>query len=378
MKNARLLPALCSAVLALAAGCASPGAPQPPSLRLAQPVENLSATRKGDRVVLLWSPPTQTTERLPMRWPSTTRVCRVVNRFPIDQCGEPIARIPSAELTSQAPGARRPVVSFEDVLPASLLGPQSFATYALEVVNEHGHAAGLSNEVRIPLAPAVPPPSSFRASVDANGPLLQWEMSAVPLSSGATCVVRLYRRAAQDKVSAVAFARIGELPCQPGRGELRDPGFEWEREYDYKAAAVIKLAGPPTAQIEGDDTNVQHVVAHDVFPPAIPAGLQAVYSSVGQKPFIDLTWTPNTESDLAGYIVYRRTAGSDFVGVTSAPVKAPAWRDENVQPGEIYEYTVAAIDVRGNRSAQSAPTRESVPRASEPTEGLPGAPQEMR
>ena len=98
-----------------------------------------------------------------------------------------------------------------------------------------------------------------------------------------------------------------------------------------------------------------------MFPPAVPSGLQAVFSSVGQKPFIDLTWAPDTESDLAGYLVYRRTAGSAFTAVTAAPVKAPAWRDNDVHPGQKYFYTVTAVDVRGNQSAQSAPAEESVP-----------------
>ena len=117
-------------------------------------------------------------------------------------------------------------------------------------------------------------------------------------------------------------------------------------------------------EVEGDDSPVVHLKVHDIFPPAVPSGLQAVFSSVGQKPFIDLTWAPNTESDLAGYIVYRRFwsgPNANFVAVTPAPVKAPAWRDNDVQPGKTYYYTVAADDVRGNQSAQSAPAEETVP-----------------
>src|SRR6266496_1567021 len=141
MKTKLILPALCGAVLALAAGCAAPGAPLPPSLRLPQPVENLSAVRKGNRVILTWTPPTESTDRLPMRWPSTTRVCRVVNQFPIAQCGGPVAQIKSSELVSESPTAQHPLVSFEDVLPPALMAPDRQATYALEVVNDRGRSA---------------------------------------------------------------------------------------------------------------------------------------------------------------------------------------------------------------------------------------------
>jgi hypothetical protein len=379
MKTNLILPALCCAVLALASGCAAPGAPQPPSLRLPQPVDNLSAVRKGDRVILTWTPPTETTDHLFMRWPTTTYICRVANRFPIERCGQPAERIPGSELVSVAPAARRPIVSFEDVLPPSLIAPESeaaesVATYALEVVNQRGRSAGLSNQVRISLAPAVPPPAAFRASLDAEGPLLQWEMGAVPpLPAGVSCVLRIDRRAAAGAPSAAphppagAFEPVAEQPCHTGPGESRDLSFEWEQTYDYKAAAVLVIATPgrPVFEVAGDDSAVVSLVAHDVFPPAVPTGVEAVFSSVGQKPFIDLTWLPDTESDLAGYIVYRRTPGTEFVAVSPSPLKAPAWRDSEVKPGESYLYAVSAIDVRGNESAKSAPASESVPPAGE-------------
>jgi hypothetical protein len=372
MKKNPILLAVCGAVLALATGCAVPGAPQPPSLRLPQTVNNLSAVRKGDRVVLSWSPPAESTDHLPIRWPTTTRVCRVLNQFPVNQCGEAIAQIGTSDLASSAPAARRPVVSFEDVLPSALIAPQNQATYAIEVVNQRGRSAGLSNQVRIPLVATEPPPASFRATLDAQGPLLQWDtVSRFAPSSEISCLLRIYRRASAAAGPATSrqsqgntgFVLAAEQPCQPGAGEARDNSFEWEQEYDYKAVAVTVIATPglPAAEVEGDDSNLVHVVTHDIFPPAVPSGLQAVFSSVGQKPFIDLTWTPDTERDLAGYIVYRRTASSAFAVVTAAPLTAPAWRDNDVHPGETYFYTVAAVDVRGNQSAQSVPASESVP-----------------
>ena len=64
------------------------------------------------------------------------------------------------------------------------------------------------------------------------------------------------------------------------------------------AAVLHALWNLAAKQVEGDDTPPVTVVAHDVFPPATPTGLQAVFSGPGQKPFIDLVWTPNTEPDL--------------------------------------------------------------------------------
>ncbi len=360
MKKTPILLAVCCCVLALVAGCAAPGMPQPPSLRLPTTVDNLSATRKGDRVILAWSPPGETTDHQTMRWPTTTRICRVINKFPTNVCGEVVKEIKSSELATTKPGARRPLVSFEDVLPPALIGAPNQATYTVEILNQRGHSSGLSNQVRIPLVATLPPPADFRAALDAQGPLLQWNALTNPAPSpNISYRLRIFRRAH----AKTEFALISELPYQVGKGEARDRNFEWEQEYDYKIASVTVLAipGRPAEEVEGDDSAQVPLAVHDVFPPAVPNGLQAVFSSVGQKPFIDLTWAPNTESDLAGYIVYRRSTASNFVAVTPAPVKAPAWRDNDVQPGQTYYYTVAAVDVRGNQSAQSAPAEETVP-----------------
>jgi hypothetical protein len=360
MKMNSILFAVCCCGLALATGCAAPGAPQPPSLRLPVAVDNLSAARKGDRVVLTWTPPTETTDHQAMRWPSTTRICRVLNQFPINRCGEVVKEIKSGELVSALPSAHRPIVSFEDVLPPGLIAANNQATYAVEVVNQRGHSAGLSNQVRTSLVPTAPPPAEFRATLDAQGPLLEWNViSSFVAAPGISYRLRVYHRAHGKN----EFSLISEQPYRVGEDEARDSNFEWEQEYDYKIASLTVLAVPgrPTVEVEGADSTEVHLKVHDTFPPAIPSGLQAVFSSVGQKPFIDLTWAPNTESDLAGYLVYRRTSTSSFVAVSAAPVKAPAWRDNDVHPGQRYYYTVAAIDLRGNQSVQSAPAEESVP-----------------
>jgi hypothetical protein len=201
-----------------------------------------------------------------------------------------------------------------------------------------------------------------------------------PLSAGTSCLIRIYRRARSASATggpsvgpypqgnnrapaSPAFELIAEQPCRSGRNEARDPSFEWEQEYDYKAAAVAVMAasGPLSFEVEGDDSEPAHLAAHDVFPPEVPTGLQAVFSSVGQKPFIDLTWAPNSESDLAGYLVYRTTADTDFVLVSPSPLKALAWRDNDVQAGHTYVYAVSAVDVRGNQSARSLGAQESAP-----------------
>src|SRR5438309_11783271 len=57
------LGGLLGAALALPfVACGSPGPPEPPSLELPRVVTDLRATRKGDKVTLVWTVPTNTTD----------------------------------------------------------------------------------------------------------------------------------------------------------------------------------------------------------------------------------------------------------------------------------------------------------------------------
>jgi len=355
---------------ALLAGCGAPGIPIPPSLELAKPVTDLRAVRKGDNVYLAWSVPVETTERRAIRRPGPTRVCRSVGDT-IAQCEAPVGEISPARVTPPAPSpakkkdgttAPRLTAGYRETLPLALQAQShDQVTYAVEVLNASQRSGGLSNLVQVPAAPALPPPAGFQAQVTTDGVLLSW--SEVPLPSetpGLRYVYRVYRREKESTTSALA----GEIPLEnPTALQLVDHGFEWEHTYSYRAAVVTLIArdGKPELQVEGEDTPTVTVFAHDVFPPAVPSGLQAVFSGVGQAPFVDLVWAPDTEADLAGYNIFRHPEGGQPVKINSELVKAPNYRDAAVQSGKTYFYSVSAVDVRGNESAKSEEANEAVP-----------------
>jgi hypothetical protein len=225
------------------------------------------------------------------------------------------------------------------------------------VLNEDRRSAGLSNQVQVPAAPTLPPPADFKASVTAEGIVLKWDAVPEPRSvPGLQYRYRVYRREEGGTVDTL----VGELPLNASP-ELIDRNFEWEKTYEYRANMVTAITQPDKPEIEGDDTPPLKVFAHDVFPPAVPTGLQAVFSGEGQQPFIDLIWAPDTDADLAGYNVYRREENGQPVKINAELVKTPAYRDSKVQSGKKYFYSVSAVDVRGNESARSEEASESVP-----------------
>jgi hypothetical protein len=367
-----LICVLGSAVLV---SCGAPGVPIPPALELARPVTDLRVARKGDRVYLAWTVPAKTTDRQTVRHRGVTRVCRSM-KVPVADCKNPVMEIPATQFPlptspSSGKGALPPKVqaSYTDILSQELQkqNPTAEITYAVSVQNESGRSAGLSNQVQVSSAPTLPPPDHFRAEVKSDGVLLSWDCSpTVAASDRIEYKLRIYRRE-QGKPADAKVSDANLTDCaqsQPAQApEFLDQTFEWEKQYDYRATVVTVVSAPgkPEVEVEGDDTPAVPAFAHDVFPPAVPTGLQAVFSGVGQAPFVDLVWSPDTEADLAGYYIFRHEENEPPVKLNSEPVKAPAFRDSKVQSGKKYFYSVSAVDERNNESAKSEETSEQVP-----------------
>ena len=166
-----LLLVVCAAAAMTA--CGTPGAPLPPSLELPQPPEDLAVSRKGNTVNLSWTPSARTTDAQNVRLKKLgpTLVCRGINDYPMARCVqivgqvEPVAPPLPAKGEKKAPAAPR--ISYTDTLPADLQQKYStgFATYAAQAMNWRGRTAGLSNQLKVPLAPAPPPPQHVRAEL---------------------------------------------------------------------------------------------------------------------------------------------------------------------------------------------------------------------
>ena len=95
----------------------------------------------------------------------------------------------------------------------------------------------------------------------------------------------------------------------------------------------------------------------DVFAPAVPAGLTGLYTSGA----VELIWTPNLESDLAGYKVYRREAAQQPVRLNSKLVGSALYRDATATPGRHYFYQITAEDMNGNESPPSPEVEVDIP-----------------
>ena len=87
----------------------------------------------------------------------------------------------------------------------------------------------------------------------------------------------------------------------------------------------------------------------DGIPPAVPTGVQISYASDGE---ILIEWIPNTEIDLKGYNVYRRTSKTDYAYLTFTVNRY--WFDDSLSYDEKYSYKISSVDIWGGESQMSA------------------------
>jgi fibronectin type 3 domain-containing protein len=96
-------------------------------------------------------------------------------------------------------------------------------------------------------------------------------------------------------------------------------------------------------------------------PPENPSGVQSSASQSTQSAApqstgsLTLEWTANTESDLAGYRVYRATSSGAYgAAIATVPANATSHVVSELQPGVTYFFVITAYDTAGNESTRSA------------------------
>jgi hypothetical protein len=360
------LPFLSAAALALAilaTGCGTPGAPQAPTLNLPEPVNDLTAIRTGNQVALTWKMPRKNNDKMLLKAEIPVHICRK------DANGICIA-VPGAPYL--APNA---LGSFTETLPLPLTqGAPRSLSYFVELVNRNGRSAGLSNAAVVLAGEAPPPVSALSAKVVKAGVVLRWT------PENRNDPIRLHRKlltppAAKPKTERDLMASSPEpveqnLLVEPDpQASQNDRALDKEirtgETYEYRAQRVARVTiDGKTLELAGPLSDPVQVQATDVFPPAIPTALAAVATlgQPGTETAIDLSWQPVTDTDLAGYAVYRREGNAPWQRISPAqPIVPPGFHDTHVEPGHTYRYSVTAIDQGGHESPHSTETEETVP-----------------
>ena len=176
-------------------------------------------------------------------------------------------------------------------------------------------------------APAIP--TSLTATPSEGGIVLDWADNDEADLAG----YNVYRSDSADG----PFTKLNNGPLNASEYDDTD-ALVGQKSY-YKVKAVDEAgneSGPAT------DSATRPAPAPDA-----PRGLTAESSRNG----IALDWNDNTESDLAGYNVYRSDVpGENFVKLNDEPLTASEYDDTKAPSGQFSYYRVSAVDEDGNES----------------------------
>ena len=362
-------------------GCAAPGEPierKPPT---PIPVTDLTASQSGNEVILTFTLPRDSVEKREILKPISVNVYR--NFEPIPPANSPavvapanptlLLTIPPSMVDRYTVQGR---VRFVDSLRAEdFVADGREAVYLVRTFVAPKKLSANSDVAALAVYPPAISIADLKAEFTRAGVVLSWTPPEKTIIGTATNIVlyRVYRAEMEPGANAganpaaasnteaaspkVPFARIAEPVSPP----YIDTQTELGKTYAYSVRSVAQYPG---VQVESVDSNFATITPKDVFPPPAPENLVVAYvpAVAGAPAYLDLSWSTNAATDIAGYNVYRSNdPARPGTRLNPELLLTPAFRDMNAAPGRIYFYTVTAVDRSGNESPASPPASGSVP-----------------
>jgi hypothetical protein len=296
----------------------------PPALDLPNKPTDVTVVERGSMIVIGFQIPTTTTEGHLIRKPPKIEV-RIA---PMPQ--NPADLNAFFGLSKGVPAAGPHVET-----PAEPWVNQRIGV-AIRLLNDRNKDAGWTAVVPLTVIPPLGTPKDVKVGAQPTGVSLHWTSSAPQF--------RVFRR----DPDATGFSQV----ATPNATSYDDT-VDFGKDYSYYVQAIAP-AGDSTAESEQSET--VSIKPIDKFAPAVPTGLSYI---LGART-VELSWTHNSESDLAGYRVYRAFENNNFERITDTR-ESTSYSDRNIEAGKHYRYAVTAIDRTGNESKLSEPVVVSAP-----------------
>ncbi len=362
-----------SGVTLVLLGCGAPGEPTPPSPPVPVGVTDLSAQQAGDAVQLTFTLPGKTITGDKLAEPPAVEILRGALKpdgTPDNNSFRVVYTIPGSLMDNYAAEG---YVRFADAVPPEETRAHPGATLAYRVRTRASRkrASADSNTVTVLVYPVPERIASVQFHTTESAIELSWT-APVRTSGGdplpAVSGYHVYRGeldpssadAASKDLTQAKWISLLTLLASPPTTSYRDTFFDFGKTYLYVIRSVVLAGG---GALESSDSAPVIVTPRDIFPPAAPQSLVAAVLP-GAAPGsleVDLSWSINLETDLAGYRVYRsEEPGTRGQLLTPDLLPTPSYRDTSVLTGHRYWYSVTAVDRAGNESEPSAPADTGV------------------
>jgi fibronectin type 3 domain-containing protein len=273
-------------------------------------VKDLSASQSGYNIVLSWTNPSRNIDQS-----AATDLAHVKIRS-----GE--ATIATVNVIAAGQPQSYPV----PVTPSD-----SSRTFTVIVDTKSGKTSKVSNTASVTPVEVPGRVAGIEAIVDQRRITLTWSKPGEhPELVNGYVVTRSDRPGETESVSDTQY---------------EDMRYQRGKTVTYQVTPIRRLGDRTVAGIVAESMPVS---VEDTTPPQVPAGLDIVESDNSAH----LTWEANTETDLAGYYVFRsKRAEGPFDLVSNGVITANYFVDPDYKPGTYY--SVSAVDEFGNTSRRS-------------------------
>jgi len=343
-------------VIFLFAGCGVQAPPQPPRVETPARIKDLRVIQIGRGFYLDFTLPVLATDGERLTKPLRLEIFRAITPpnqqiAPPSTDTTPWVTILSRELPRDLSKGR---FRYPSPLSDQAFRQQQNSTFAFAVVaftrgfRSHPHQSALSNIAQTRLIDVSEPVTKLTVNTTQTALKLSWTQPAQTLAGHSILKIAAYRVYASRTNKPGSFHVLADTQST----EYNDPNFQFGQAYYFRVSTVSTLNG---VQAESQPSQTLEITPKDTFPPAVPRHLTALYTAGA----VDLLWNANTDSDLAGYDVYRKVEGGRFARVNQQMLSTPIFHDTSVASGQTYQYAVTALDLSGNESAKSQPVSVS-------------------
>jgi fibronectin type 3 domain-containing protein len=355
-------------------GCGAPGEPVPPSPPVPVAIADLTARQNGDGVEVSFTLPTKSITGTKL----TTTPAVEILRGSVKADGT--ADTKSFRVVYTIPGAmvesyrNEGGVVFTDSITAeeTKAHPGATVAYAVRTRVSQKKTSAASNVVYVRVFPVPAAIAAVEAKVTETAVELSWTAPTATAAGEPVAKIPEYRiyRSESRPANAGSASPSGPAQKEVPQGKVtahmtllassetnsyHDTSIIFDDTYVYTVRSVVQVEGN---DLESAESAPVTVTPKDIFPPTAPQGVVAAVlpGAIAGSVVVDLSWSINLETDLAGYHVYRsEQEGTRGRLLQPDLLPTPAVRDTSVEPGHRYWYIVTAVDRAGNESADSTP-----------------------
>lgn len=206
--------------------------------------------------------------------------------------------------------------------------------YSVTAIDTREMESPLSKELAV--KPEILPPTGLSASSGKWLVELRWDQYV-------QCTIRGYYVYRSDR-SGGPYSKTAMLPYL--ETSYRDTNVVPQHNY-YYVITVEDLFGAESAYSKEVSANPSHITSDEMKALEDIQGLNVTT----RQDMIIVDWDEGTDEYVTGYNVYRRVGegNAEWQLLTrDGPIRMPPFNDREIQPGNIYYYTVVGLDKFGN------------------------------